>query len=385
MAKNLNSKYPTNQTKLTPTMSATRTSLLQDGELVVATARIRRDNYEVQPEDGSISMTFVGTDKDSENATLAMEFTLEQLPDVIITKYYPMGRRSDIGWDDYQWNPELNNILHSGSNIRPDDISRQAISLRLLPNKPDRFWRLAQNTVLVEVGVHADGTAFVRKVIEPDDPRYKDAMGHSVPPGTGRRGKHKPRYCDPKAVSFLVANEASKQVESTFLSVQKQILAESGMTQEQLDEAGDHLVLSYESFLTDHEGSAFEDSFAGILAFLKEEEAPFPIFGSCITDGLALPQYFYAFAWEQNRLAKSFLKNDAKESTSYKPSMSGWSREDALNAGRHAEASAQKCLYAGRLLNVLGKKMTMVDVASANINLRETSSQSLEGKLTGSD
>jgi hypothetical protein len=120
----------------------------------------------------------------------------------------------------------------------------------------------------------------------------------------------------------------------------------SGLTTSALDDAGTELNVDYEIFLMDYRGPYLGDAYLGFAEMLRQWSGPWTDVEGSALNGLTAAQYFLAWAWEQNTVAKYCLGGEAVAS--------GWEREGAMNCGVVAAVSAAKSLFHAKSLLAAG-------------------------------
>jgi hypothetical protein len=127
----------------------------------------------------------------------------------------------------------------------------------------------------------------------------------------------------------------------TYNSTRSMIFVLSGVTAPDLEDMATELQADYELFICDYRGPYLPDAHVGFAEMMRHWPTPWAVEGSCLND-LPLPQFFLAWAWNQNEIARYLL--DGESITS------GWAPRDAVKCGVVAAISAAKSLSHARLL-----------------------------------
>jgi hypothetical protein len=101
------------------------------------------------------------------------------------------------------------------------------------------------------------------------------------------------------------------------------------------------LQVDYELFCADYRGPYLPDAHVGFAEMMRHWPTPWAVEGSCL-NGFPLSQFFLAWAWNQNEIAKHLLDGEAVAR--------GWTAADAVRYGVVAAISAAKSLAHARLL-----------------------------------
>ena len=165
-----------------------------DGQLVVAI--VSADSGYVPPNgaDG-LGSSVVHLTHDTELPYVPIKFTVQNPSwegNEIFVKFMVGDESRPLNFP-YIVPPEFKQILNSGLNLLPSDLSAFAIESTVSPNYyfDGCVYALDGFSVVIEVG-EKDGENFVRKIIEPDDSRYIKAIGLNCAAGTGLNGRHIP-------------------------------------------------------------------------------------------------------------------------------------------------------------------------------------------------
>jgi hypothetical protein len=112
-----------------------------------------------------------------------------------ITQQYGLSR-NQRGASALHGMQELARLINSAANTFSWDMSEGAKRERdsVLWDEPEPLKVINDMAVAIEVGVKPDGTNFVKRILEPDDPDYIQVMelDSNPPAGTGLIGKHTP-------------------------------------------------------------------------------------------------------------------------------------------------------------------------------------------------
>lgn len=131
------------------------------------------------------------------------------------------------------------------------------------------------------------------------------------------------------------------------------ILALSGLTAAQLDEAATELQIDYEVFLAEYKGPYLADAYIGFTEMLRQWSPWERVDFSTLND-LTVAQAYLAWAWEQN--------GDANYCCSGKAADNGWSPADAIDCGIVSAVSAAKSLCHAKALMASGDRKLVAGV-----------------------
>ena len=112
------------------------------------------------------------------------------------------------------------------------------------------------------------------------------------------------------------------------------ILTLSGLPGSAIVEAGTALQVDYEMFGAEYRGPFLPDAYIGFIAMLRHWDIPWPGNEDSGLNGLTLAQFYSAWAWAQNDVAKYCLDGQAVDQ--------GWDRDEAIGCGVVAAVSAAK-------------------------------------------
>ena len=136
--------------------------------------------------------------------------------------------------------------------------------------------------------------------------------------------------------------------EDAYHDMRMMILCLSGLTEEALEDAAIELETDYEVFLSDYRGQYLIDAHVGFLEMLRQWGAPFPYLEESCLNELTLPQYFLAWAWNENNSARYCLGQGAIAH--------GREPSNEIECGVVAAISAVKSLCHAQLLLAVGQE-----------------------------
>ena len=146
------------------------------------------------------------------------------------------------------------------------------------------------------------------------------------------------------------ASSVGKIYGETYLQTRVAILKLSGLSEQALDDAAEELQCDAECFPKEYSGSEFGDYFLGGLnARLRKSPAPWSVNKDSSLYGLTLPQYWLAWANNENNFALKLFDGKLK--------IDGGTRNDGLDFGVSCAIAAHKAIAHAKALMADGEKL----------------------------
>lgn len=137
--------------------------------------------------------------------------------------------------------------------------------------------------------------------------------------------------------------------EPIYQFIRAEIIALSKLSVERLNSASYELEMKHGYFFHEYAGPIISDHFIAFQTMLKELKVPFSYKADSALNGLSLPEYYLAWAWQANKCAKYYVDDDGEIFGLPKPS-EGKTTIESAREGLNAVKLAQRCISHARAL-----------------------------------